>query len=1027
MQKLPPALKFLQSSVLKSLLIQQVKSPDKKNSNFRPLSMSNIRPLLFWLSVFLFASGLQVSVRALDPQKAPTQYAHRIWTTKDGLPLDSVRQITQSADGYLWLATSEGAVRFDGARFETFNVKNQPTLKSGDYVTILAANDGSVWTGSIQAGAARFINGAVETFTTAEGLAGDEVYSIFQSRDGAVWFGMRNRGISRYKDGKFTNYQPVNYSASVVWQFAETADGSLWAANAGNGVLRFQNETWTTYGAAEGLTAGNIGTLCTDRQNRLWIGGNKGLNVWENGTFTDHTKQIGLNAAPVVYILNDRDDNLWLATVGEGLIRYRDGQSVKMTAADGLANNSLSAIYEDREGSLWVAGESGGLNQFYDGAITPLTTREGLVSDSVSTVLQGKNGDLWFGTNNGISRLSGGKFTNLTTKDGISDKLSQALWETGDGALWIGTGTQGVNRLMNGRIENFGERDGFPRSYIRAIRETRNGDLWIAMEKGLLLWRENEKTFFTTANGLIDNAVRVLLETPEGDLWLGTQGGLQKFGGANPQTLTTQNGLPGNIIISLHSDADGILWVGTDRGLARIDRSLAVKSVTTGDGLFHDTIHGIISDDAGNLWLSCATGIFRVSKSRIEQLFRGEIKKIESVHFNTADGMKSAEVGGDFQPAVWRAADGNLWFPTNAGAIVIDPRNLRENKNPPGVLIEEVLFDEKRQPSGEKLNVPSGVFRVDFRFTAPSFRAPNKLKFQYQLTGYDRDWHDAEAGKRQISYTNLPPGNYDFRVRAANENGVWNETGASLAFSVAPRFYQTWWFYLLCALLIGAIAFLLYRLRLRQIKNRFALVLAERTRIAREIHDTLAQGFVGTTLQLEAAEAALEFAPAQAKEHLAQAKTLAKSSLTEARHSIWELRQENHENFDLPLELKKFAARATAKTAIKANIKIIGSPCKLPELVEHNLFRIGQEAITNAIKHSQANLIEGKLIFTAETVALRVSDDGRGFDTDQTNGGGFGLRGANERAAIIGADVKIESRIGAGTKLEVTIKINDRR
>lgn len=969
---------------------------------------------------------------ALDPKRAITQYVHRIWQTKDGLPVNTIRNVTQSADGYLWLATDEGVVRFDGARFVTFGPESTPAIAKGIF-TVAATRGGDLWIGTFRDGAIRLRNNQIESFTTENGLVSNSVRAIYEARDGSIWFGTQSGGVSRLKDNVFTNFTNNRLVGNSSWAFAETNDGSLWIGTSDN-LIRYKKGSLTSFDVADGMIAGkSIRALCVDQDDRLWIGGKNGLSVWHNGAFNNYAKQVNLKESRVYDIHEDNHGNIWIGTYGGGITRFRNGISTTFSAEQGLSNDVIMALFEDNEGSLWVATESGGLNQFHDGSITPLSVREGLVDNSVWSILESQNGDLWFGTDGGLSRLRNGEFRNFTTENGLPVKSPWSLRETRDGMLWIGSRSHGLTRLQNSdRFQPVELPLQIFDGVVRAIYEDRLGNLWFATAgDGLLRWRNNEKKLFTVEDGLANDNVYTLLETRDGTLWIGTHKGLQQFSNDKFLTFSQLDGLPSDWIRALHEDADGALWIGTDKGLARL-KNKQITAFTTRDGLFHDALHAILSDDAGNLWVSCNTGIFRVSKSELEQFERGEIRKFKSIVYGVSDGMKSREANGGLQPAGWRSRDGKLWFATAAGAVMIDPSNLRENHLPLNVIIEEIAFDQKTQQAVEKLNVPADINRVEFRFSAPNFRAPEKLKFEYQLVGYDDNWHEAESSQRQIAYTNLPPGNYTFRVKAdGNSSAAQNEAGTSLAFYVEPRFYQTIWFYLLCAGAATGVGFLLYNWRLQQVKSRFAMVLAERTRIAREIHDTLAQGFVGTTLQLEAAEAMFDAAPEQAKEHLAQAKTLAKRSLSEARRTIWELRHESETNFNLAAELEKFVARAVAKMSVTATFRIVGTERKLPGAVAENLYRIVQEAFINALKHSRAKRVEVELHFEPHDVFIVVTDNGKGFDAARNVGnetdtnGSFGMVGAIERARLINAELKTESQVGVGTTVKVQVRIDE--
>jgi signal transduction histidine kinase len=483
-----------------------------------------------------------------------------------------------------------------------------------------------------------------------------------------------------------------------------------------------------------------------------------------------------------------------------------------------------------------------------------------------------------------------------------------------------------------------------------------------------------------------------------------------------------------DIVLSLYEDREGDLWIGTTGGLSRY-RDGQFASYTTADGLFDDVIFQILEDDAGNLWMGCNKGVFRVSKSELDDFAEGRRKSIASISYGTADGMSSRECNGGIQPAGWKSRDGRLWFPTIKGAVVIDPNKLRINQQPPPVVVEQVIVDGQAVSPTADLRLEAGARRLEFHYTGLSFLSPEKVRFKYKLEGYDNEWIDAGT-RREAVYNNLAPGSYTFRVMACNNDGVWNETPASFGFYLKPRFYQTYWFYLACAVALSLIVWMLYRLRIRQMRARFLAVLAERNRIAREIHDTLAQGFVGIGLQLEAVKASLVDPPETARQHLDMAGSLVAHSLAEARQTVWNLRSQSLEDGPLSKALSTLMKQLTEGASIDSRIIVSGAERRLSHRIENNILRIGQEAIINAVKHARAQKIEIELHFDARSLALRVCDDGRGFDIEKApsaNEGHFGLTGMRERAGQIGGRLQINSSSGSGTEITLTVSTDQRQ
>jgi signal transduction histidine kinase len=531
---------------------------------------------------------------------------------------------------------------------------------------------------------------------------------------------------------------------------------------------------------------------------------------------------------------------------------------------------------------------------------------------------------------------------------------------------------------------------------------------------------------FTEVDGLPNDLITTLYEDSKGNLWIGTFGGLGRLTNEEFTSFTVSDGLSSDAVISLHEDSDGTLWIGTNGGGLNRLKDGKFTAYTTSNGLLDDVVYRILEDGRNNLWLSCRKGIYHISKKELDEFARGLIAGIAPVAYGTADGMTTRECSGGGDPAGWRGSDGKLWFPTIKGVAMIDPERIRTNSQAPPVVIEQVRIDEKSFAPGERLELPAGTTRFDLYYTAPSFVAPEKVRFKYKLEGFDTGWID--SGTRRIAYyTNLRPGAYTFRVIASNNDGVWNQTGASFNLYLKPYFYQTYWFYAVCLLGLVLLAWLLFRLRVRGLQAQFNAVLGERTRIAREIHDNLAQEMAGISVQLEVVARTMPPGAATAMTHLDRVRRQVRHGIAEARRYVWALRSPSFDNNDLPAALTETARRLTHDTAVQAQVEVNGSFRPLDQSVEDNLLRIGQEAINNAVKHAQAERIFVNLVFDARRVQLIVRDDGRGFDNHVAgNGraGHFGLVGMRERAEQMGGTLSIRSTGGAGTEVVADVPLS---
>jgi signal transduction histidine kinase/ligand-binding sensor domain-containing protein/ActR/RegA family two-component response regulator len=778
----------------------------------------------------------QPEALALDPAKALTQFTHSGWLMEDGLPQNSVRAIAQTADGYLWLATQAGLVRFDGVRFTVFNTTNTPALTSSNVLALLAARDGSLWIGGY-GGLTRLKGGTFTTYATRDGLAHDVVYALCEDGKGNLWIGTQGGGLSRWRDGRFTTFSTKDgLSNNFVRAIHEDRRGDLWVGTDGGGLNRLSAAQFTVFRKAQGLPSDIILSIGEDRQGNLWVGTfDGGLSRRRDGSFTTYAAKEGLPSNAVYAISEDRDGNLWVGTHGGGLSRWNGTRFTSLTTEYGLADGGVRAISEDREGSLWIGTAGGGLHRLKDGKFSTFTTQEGLSSNLVYPVYEDPAGDVWVGTEGrGLNRLSGGRVSTYTTRQGLASDHVWSIEGGRDGSIWFGTGG-GLSRLKDGRFTNITHRQGLSSDMVWALHEGRDGSLWIGtFGGGLNRLKDGRVDVFTSRDGLPDTSVRAIEEDAAGTLWVGTSnGGVARMSQGRFTTITTADGLSSNVVRSLYADQQGSVWIGTLGGLNRLKNG-RITVYKTRHGLFDDGIWLILEDGRRNLWMSSSRGIFRVSKQDLNDFADGRITSIASVAYDKADGLKSSQGVGGSQPVGWKGRDGRLWFSTFQGVTVVDPQRMSTNARPPPVIIEEILVDGEALAANSL--VPAGGEKFEFHYTGLSLLAPERVRFKYRLEGLDRQWID--AGTRRVAYyTHIPPGDYRFRVLASNNDGVWNETGAVRAFSLAPYFHQTYLFAALCAgvavMLVGSV----YLLRVRHLKSRQAaleMTVHERTRQLQE-------------------------------------------------------------------------------------------------------------------------------------------------------------------------------------------------
>ena len=769
---------------------------------------------LCWLScVVLLAFGGEAV--GLDPQKAISQYSHAEWQIEDGLPQSTVRAIVQTRDGYIWLATEEGLLRFDGVRFTLFDKSNTSEITNHDIFALFEDRQGALWIGT-QSRLLRFKDGKFIAYSTSNsGLANDRVRAIAEDSVGSLWIGT-DGGLNRLINGQFTTYTTKQgLSDDGVLTIHKDRTGNLWIGTK-RGLNRYRDGVFSVFTTREGLSGDLVVSVYEDPENALWICTDGGLNRLKDGKITSYINK-GLSNDFVGAIHEDRDGNLWFGTK-TGLDRFRGDRFTGNSTNSLLANKDIRAVFEDREGNLWLGTGGSGLHRLKDERFSYYSMGEGLSNDAVLPIFEDREGTIWIGTKGGgVNLLKDGKLSALTTKTGLSSNIIYSLGQDPSGSIWLGTGGNGLNRLTNGIVSVYTTKTGLSNNVVRTIYKDSKGELWFGTNSGLSRFKDGRVITFKTNSSLDTERITSIHDDGSATMWFGTPTGLYRLKHGELRLFTTKDGLSNNYIHSLYEDNEHRLWIGTGGGGLNLLSNEHFKAIGTGEGLFDDVVYVILEDGFNNLWMSSNKGIFRVSKDELLALAAGKIRSVTSISYGSADGMKVREANGGAQPAGWKSRDGKLWFPTNQGVVWTDPNKTNINKVPPPVYIEQALFDKKAAHPDVMVSIPPGRGELEFHYTALSFARPDKVRFKYKLEGFDGDWVDG-GSQRVVHYTNIPPGKYQFRVIASNNDGVWNETGASFGFNLEPHFYQTRWFYALCFFLFILTAWGIYLLSVRQLK-----------------------------------------------------------------------------------------------------------------------------------------------------------------------------------------------------------------
>ena len=942
-----------------------------------------------WLGfAVLMAGGL--SCRGLQPTTPLASFGRQSWVMENGLPQNTVQALVQTRDGFVWLGTEAGLVRFDGSAFVVFDHNSNPALPGTDVRCLLEDKEGALWIGTSE-GLARWKDGVVTTFTTREGLQGNNIRAVMEDGAGTLFV---------------------------------DADGS-WARLAGN---RFQ--LTTKLSAIDTV----INLFATSLANGAKVVGSATKVEIDSGN-RSLIFSVGkeLPGSRIQSVFADREGCLWIGTNG-GLARFASGKVQTLPVTDPLATASVLTLMEDREGNIWVGTETGGLHIFRDERFRTRGTREGLSSDATTTVVEDSVGTLWVGTNgNGLNALSAlgignGKAKTYTVRDGLLSDVILSLATAANGDLWVGT-PDGLSRIHRGSIDSYTSADGLPDDFIRSLLADTDGSLWIGTRRGLTHWTGGPSAMhlqtLTQSSGLGSDLVGAMARDTKGNLWVATLAGLSRLeenkqGSYNVTNFTSADGLSSNVVTALLARDQGTLLIGTqDHGWNQWDgQKLAPVSR---NGLEQTSIHAILDDGGNHLWFATANGI-----ARCDCDMSGGCS--HWVEFGPGDGLRSRETATNSHPSAWRSHDGLLWFATPKGLVEVDPAHFPVNAIPPPVALVRFAVDDVDQAlrgADSSLKVTAGHVHFQFDYAGLSFNAPQKVRYRYMLDGFDHGWTEAGA-RRSAYYTNIPPGHYTFRVQAANNDGVWNTTGTALQFDLQPHFYRTIWFYLLLAALVAGIVVLLLRLRLLRAEREFRAVLGERSRIAREIHDTLAQGYVGISVQLEVLAELLRHNKTEAaQKHLDTTRGHVREGLAEARQSIWALRsQDSHEN-TLPVRLRRVTEQAGGH-GVESSFSLFGAYRALPEETEREFLRVAQEAIHNVKKHAGATHLSVQLEYGPAEIALEVRDDGRGFEqgaalngTGDSSTGHYGMTGMRERAAALGGTLEVTSESGVGTTVRL--------
>ncbi len=962
------------------------------------------------------------------------QYRFDHWTADNGLPQNSVRGIVQTRDGYLWFTTFDGLVRFDGVRFTVFNKSNSPGLPSNRFINLFEDRQGDLWATMETGELVRRHQGRFTTYNQAQGLPAEPYLMLTDDGQGNLVVLHEKFRIDEQRKVTVRELRAYRWSGDG-FRPAEELSSNFSAPPA----LAEESNTPTFNRVVEG----DYWFSTPQRLIRLLKDG--GIQVYseQNGLPGTRPALIRGKGQPSQVVSHDKAGRLWLTDL-------KSGQShlLSQQPPEGL---DVFSGYADDEGNFWFATHSSGLVRARRQAVTPYGKAQGLNFSEIYPLLEGRDGSLWIGAyGEGVFRFKDGQFTQYSASKnegpGSFNLFVSSLYEDRAGQLWV----NGMWRLAEGRFVGGPWRSALLQQRLGdawTMCEDREGAYWLGTESGVVRYLNGVLTRYTTKDGLAGNDTKVIIEDGQGGLWLGSHGGLTHYKDGKFTAWTEKDGLPGATVRALKQDSDGTLWIGTyDSGLGRFKDGRFTR-YSTKDGLFDNGVFQMLEDDSGWLWMSCNRGIYRVRKQELNEFADGKLETINCLAYNKNDGMPSTECNGGRWPAGVKTRDGKLWFPTMGGLAMIDPASIKANTQPPSVVIEGMRINNEPAPfdawdsaihQQSPIRILPGQDNFEIQYAALSFINSENLRFRYKLEGADQDWID--AGTRRTAYfSHLAPGTYTFRLIAANADGVWNRNGASLAITVVPPFWRTWWFLALVVLTFAGTVVAMWKYRVAQLQRvqtaqaAFARQLiasqeAERKRIASELHDSLGQSLVIIRNWAVMGAGQLE-KDSPAREELDEINTIASRAINEVREIAYNLGPYHLERLGFENSIRDMASRVARASGMVIATELDTLDGALASETQMSLYRVAQEALNNVVKHSRAT--ETRIVLKRESAGVRltVADNGQGFDpqtakaseTPDARRAGLGLNGMAERVRLLGGALTIRSVPEQGTTVEALL------
>jgi ligand-binding sensor domain-containing protein/signal transduction histidine kinase len=994
------------------------------------------------------------TVYAVDPNRAISQYIRESWGLERGFTGGSVNSIAQTADGYLWIGTAKGLIRFDGTNFRVYQ-ESPRSVPIGPVQELIADSQSNLWILLENTKILRYHDGK---FDPGHNEAEVGITSLGRGRDGSALLSSLTLGPLNYRgasyqtliapdarsDSSTSSVTNDELSSRLSWAtgvathrfakpsteviaVAETTDGIVWLGTRDKGL--FYLKGGRVYDVPQGVGDGSINCLLPMEHGELWIGTDRGVLRWTGSKLTREGLPSALGSAQVLSAIRDRDGNIWMGTT-HGLLRFNSHGVSYDGGTTTQSGHAVNSLFEDREGDIWI-GTTQGIERLRDSSFMSFAIAKGSPERSGGPVYVDGDGRAWFAPLDGGLRWMKDGHIESVSAAGLDKDVVYSIAGRGD-EVWVGRQRGGLTqlRVRSGGMDakTYTHAEGLPQDSVYAVALNRNGSVWVGtLSGGVGELKDGKFTSYTTTNGMPSNNVTAMTAGSDGTMWFGTPIGLTSLSRGQWQNYTETQGLPSRDIDCLFEDSAHVLWVGTPSGIGYFTSNIGHIPRDVPRSL-QEQIFGIAEDRSGWLWIATSNHVMRVKR---DSLLNGRVQEEDVREYGLADGLNGVE-GIKRQRSVIADSSGRIWFSMNHGLSVVDPSRAAKDGALVVAKIDAVSVDGVPIDLAESVRIPSVRQRVAFSFSGVSLSMPERVRYKYHLDGFDRGWSGAVAAQEAV-YTNLDPGSYTFRVIASNSNGAWNRDGPSLNLTIVPAFYQTSWFLLLCAAAVGTLAWAVYQWHVGQVTARmdiqFIERLSERTRIARELHDTLLQSFQGLILHFQTARDLLPKDPLEAGKNLDTALESADQAMVEGRNAIYDIRGSTLVDDDLAHTITSLGNELGANRVggNSPNFSVVeeGTAKPLDPIFRDDVYHIVREALRNSFKHSEAQNIEAEITYGKRLLRVRIRDDGKGIDRkvleEGERAGHWGLPGMRERAKRISGQLAVWSEPGVGTEVELNL------